>query len=186
MRSSQSKTTYALLDTCVLAPMPLCDTLLRSAERALFHALWSSETLVELRRTLKKFGRSQLQIDRRLQRMEATFPEACVHVSDALLSNIPEIPDPGDRHVIAAAVAGRADVIVTFNLRHFPSSILGAKGIAVRSPDVFLVELFRRSPAQLVEILDWQAIDIRQPKRALLDALRVGLPAFVGLVEKEK
>jgi predicted nucleic acid-binding protein len=186
MHSSNSKTTCALLDTCVLAPMPLCDTLLRCAEGALFDPVWSIETLVELRRTLRKFGRSEAQIDRRFKFMEAAFPEACVHLSDALLNSIPEIPDPGDRHVIAAAVAGRADVIVTFNLRHFPSSILGGKGIEVRCPDVFLVELFRPSPPRLVEILDRQAIDIRQPKQVLLDALRGGLPAFVALVENEK
>jgi len=140
----------------------------------------------ELRRTLKRFGRSESQIERRLRFMEATFPQACVHVSSALVNAVPNLSDPGDRHVIAAAIAIRADVIVTFNLRHFPSSILGARGIAVRSPDAFLVDRFRANPLRLLEILNLQAGDIRQSRSEIVEGLRAGLPEFVRLVEKGK
>jgi len=51
------------------------------------------------------------------------------------------LPDPNDRHVLAAAVRGGADVIVTFNLRHFPKRVLGPLGIEARHPDVFVSNL---------------------------------------------
>ena len=79
-----------MLDACVLAPMPLCDTLLLCAEGyALYRPLWSVETLEELRRTLEKFGRSASQIERRLQFMRDAFPEACVLVLPSLLEAVP-------------------------------------------------------------------------------------------------
>lgn len=107
----------AVLDACVLAPMPLCDTLLRCAEEpALFRAVWSSETLVEVTRTLLKFGYSSQQAESRLRRMQEAFPEAEVHVPPNLLYGTPELPDLSDRHVVAAAIHERAHVIVTTNL----------------------------------------------------------------------
>jgi hypothetical protein len=165
--------------------MPLCDTLLRCAEGTpLFLPLWSSETILELSRTLKKFGRSESQIERRLRFMQVTFPEACLQVSTTDLNAVPDIPDPSDRHVIAAALKGRADVIVTFNLRHFPSSVLGLMGIAARSPDSFLVDLFRANPLRLLEILDQQGEDIHQTRSAVIEGLRPELPEFAALVER--
>jgi hypothetical protein len=165
--------------------MPLCDTLLRCAEGTpLFLPLWSSETILELSRTLKKFGRSESQIERRLRFMEVTFPKACLQVSTRDLNVVPDIPDPGDRHVIAAAIKGRADVIVTFNLRHFPPSMLASRGIVARSPDTFLVDLFRANPLRMLEILDQQGEDIRQTRSAVIDGLRPVLPEFVALVGK--
>jgi hypothetical protein len=89
----------AVLDACVLVPMPLCDTLLRCAEDpALFRALWSM--------------------------MREAFPEACVSVPPALLGAVPEIPDEADKHVVAAAIHEGAQVIVTSNLKHFPQEML--------------------------------------------------------------
>jgi predicted nucleic acid-binding protein len=182
MLSSKSKKISAVLDACVLAPMPLCDTLLRCAEEpSLFLPLWSEETLLEVRRTLKKFGRSESQIERRVNFMEASFPEACVYVRMELLNAVPDIPDHGDWHVIAAAIQGEADLIVTFNLRHFPSSVLKPKGIEVCSPDAFLVDLFHANPQRLLEILNTQAQHIRQSTSAMLERLGAGLPEFVAL-----
>jgi hypothetical protein len=182
-----SKISSAVLDACVLAPMPLCDTLLRCAEEpSLFLPRWSEETLVEVSRTLKKFGRSEGQIERRLSFMEASFPEASVYVPMALLNAVPDIPDPGDWHVIAAAIQGEADLIVTFNLRHFPSSLLARVGIEVCSPDAFLVDLFHSNPQRLLDILDTQAEHIRQSRSAVLERPRTELQEFAALVEKWK
>jgi predicted nucleic acid-binding protein len=173
----------AVLDTCVLAPMPLCDTLLLCAEgSALYRPLWSAETLVELRRTLQKFGRSAAQIERRLQFMREAFPEACVQLLPGQVDAVVEIPDPGDRHLIAAAIQEHAQAIVTFNLRHFPQRVLEPHGIQVLSPDAFLVHQFHLNPMRMLEILDAQAGQIRQTKAAVLERLKTGLPEFVALV----
>jgi hypothetical protein len=55
----------AVLDACVLAPMPLADTLLRLAEESFFVPKWSAEILHEVGTTLAKFGYSVQQIERR-------------------------------------------------------------------------------------------------------------------------
>ena len=70
-----------VLDSCVLAPMPLCDTLLRLAEEpGLYRPLWSEEILHEVSHALEEFGYTQQQRDRRLQAMRTAFPEAIVDV----------------------------------------------------------------------------------------------------------
>jgi predicted nucleic acid-binding protein len=175
----------AVMDACVLAPMPLCDTLLRCAEDDLFRPRWSVEILEEVRRTLLKFGRSESQAERRLQFMKAAFPEACVPISPSQLRALPAIPDPGDKHVIAAAIHVHARAIVTFNLRHFPAEILNPHGILACSPDEFLVRQFLLHPVRMIDILETQSVHIRQGRSYVLGKLRAGLPLFVAVIEKE-
>jgi predicted nucleic acid-binding protein len=174
----------AVLDACVLAPMPLCDTLLRRAEEpALFNPLWSSETLEEVRRTLDKFGYTEMQTDRRLRAMEAAFPEASVHLSPRHLKASPELPDPKDKHVLAAAIRKHASTIVTFNLKHFPRSVLEPSGIVASSPGEFLISLLRRDRAQMLKVLDAQARAVGQSRPDVLEKLKSAVPAFVKAVE---
>lgn len=109
----------AVLDTCVLAPMPLADTLLRLAEPpGLFRARWTDEILAELSRTLTtKLRCSSEQARSRVAAMRHHFPSALVHGHEALIARMPN--DPKDRHVLAAAVRSGADYVVTFNLKDF-------------------------------------------------------------------
>jgi len=65
--------------------------------------------------------------------------------------------DPGDRHVVAAAVKCGAEAIVTFNLRHFPDTALDTWNIEVQHPDEFLVHLYHLNPDLIVNILHEQA-----------------------------
>lgn len=173
----------AILDACVLAPMPLCDTLLRCAEEpALYRALWSEETMAEVSRTLLKFGYSDVQAARRVEYMREAFPEASIGVPSNLLKVVPEIPDSQDKHVVAAAILERAHVIVTSNLRHFPQNVLQPYGILVQSPDDFLVHQYHLNPDRIREVLDIQASGIRQQRKSVLDRLQHGLPNFVALL----
>jgi hypothetical protein len=57
------------------------------------------------------------------------------------------LPDPDDRHVLAAAIRGRADVIVTLNLRDFPAKVLKPHGIVAQHPDGFVVSLLEFAPS---------------------------------------
>jgi predicted nucleic acid-binding protein len=176
----------AVLDACVLAPMPLCDTLLRWAEEVeFFRPRWSVETLEEVGRTLAKFGRSKSQIERRLHFMQEAFPESSVQISPQQIQAVPEIPDCGDKHVIAAAIQARASLIVTFNLRHFPASALQPRGIEVCSPDTFLVRQYFLAPERMLKVLDIQARCIEQRRVDILERLRRGLPHFTALVEEQ-
>ena len=76
---AQSNQYIAVLDTCVLAPMPLCDTLLRLAEDPAFYIpKWSNDIMRELRSTLQRFGYMPAQADRRITAMESAFEDANV------------------------------------------------------------------------------------------------------------
>jgi predicted nucleic acid-binding protein len=135
----------ALLDTCVLVPSRARDVLLEIASRGAYRPLWSTEILAELDRTLRlllgKRGASPDETDayltRLFQQMETTFPDALVTGWESLAA-IVRLPDPDDRHVVAAAWAGRANVIVTDNLAHFPAGALPAP-LCRQSLDDFLL-----------------------------------------------
>ena len=94
----------AILDACVLAPMPIVDTLLRLAEGPHFYIpKWSSHILREGDRTLRdKFANSPQQVRRRIEAMKRAFPDAMVVGYEDLVRAMTN--DPKDRHAMAAAV----------------------------------------------------------------------------------
>jgi hypothetical protein len=174
-----------VLDACALAPMPLCDTLLRCAEEPpLYQVFWSEETLEELQRTLRKFGRSEGQISNRVRMMKRAFPEASVAVDAGLLDAVPEMPHANDRHVFAAAISQNARVIVTSNLRHFPKAALLLYGVSVYSPDDFLIRLLEQDEGRIFEVLNAQASAIGQPRTRVLEGLYPVAPNFVEMVRR--
>jgi predicted nucleic acid-binding protein len=130
----------AVLDACVLVPMPLCDTLLRLAEDpAMYRPLWGEQILQEVGAALiNKLRYTEAQRDRRLQMMREAFPEAVVHIPDGFASPLACIPDENDRHVLAAAICGHANAIVTRNMKHFPDECLKQFDILCQTPDDFL------------------------------------------------
>jgi predicted nucleic acid-binding protein len=100
----------AVLDACVLAPMPLADTLLRLAEEPAFYVpRWSGDILKEVAITLAKFGYSSQQINRRVMAMETSFEDALITGYEDLVPAMRN--DPKDRHVLAAAVRTGAHAI---------------------------------------------------------------------------
>ncbi|HWB36623.1 MAG TPA: PIN domain-containing protein, partial [Rugosimonospora sp.] len=121
-----------------------------------YRPLWSAEILAELDRTLRlmlaKRGTSAEEIDayltRLFQQMATAFPDAQVSGWEELVGTI-ELPDPDDRHVVATAWAGRADVIVTDNLADFPPAALPAP-LARQSLDDFLLDILDLRPRQVV------------------------------------
>lgn len=146
----------ALLDTCVLVPSRARDVLLEIASTGAYRPLWSTEILAELDRTLRlllgKRGASPEEADayitRLFRQVETTFPDALVTGWEPLAGTV-QLPDPDDRHVVAAAWAGRADVIVTDNLADFPRDALPAT-ITRQSLDDFLLDTLDLYPAQVV------------------------------------
>lgn len=110
----------ALLDANVLVPNALRDTLLRVAEADFYRPLWSQGILAETRRTILRLRPSvdPERLDAMFACMNEAFSDALVAGYESLVEGMTN--DMGDRHVLAAAVAGRADVIVTNNVKHFP------------------------------------------------------------------
>lgn len=143
----------ALLDTCVLVPSFLRDVLLEVAEAGVYRAVWSEAILDELEDALlylfDQVGRdpqeSQAAVHRLRRQMGIAFPDAVVTEWEPLEESY-ALPDPDDRHVLAAAVKGRADVIVTDNLKDFPNRSLPAD-LDAQSADEFLLYALDLQPA---------------------------------------
>lgn len=154
----------ALLDTCVLVPIVGADLLLRLADAGLFRPLWSAEILGELRRVLIEVHPDLASggADRRIAMMTSAFMDASVHGWEPLIPKL-ELPDPNDSHVLAAAIAGRADLIVTNNLRDFPPATLTTHGLEAQSLDDFLLNQLDLSPDTTLLALQRQAAAASRP-----------------------
>jgi predicted nucleic acid-binding protein len=114
----------AVLDACVLYPIGLRDTLLNLAEAGCYRVLWTEEILTETSRNIVEDtpGLTAEHLDKTFAAMRRAFPEAMVEGYEHLVDSMTN--DPKDRHVLAAAVAAEADVIVTLNTRPLPSARL--------------------------------------------------------------
>lgn len=130
--------------------------LLEIASAGVYRPLWSSAILTELDRTLRllqgKRGidteATDAYLTRLLQQMHLSFPDALVVDWEALVTSV-VLPDPDDRHVVAAARAGRADVIVTDNLADFPPTALPG-AVSRQSLDEFLLDCLDLHPDPVV------------------------------------
>ena len=173
-----------VLDACVLVPMPLADTLLRlAAGPRLYLPKWSDQIMVEVTRTLQEnFGLSPQKAMYRESEIRRHFPEAWIEGYEDL---IPAMTNhPKDRHVLAAAARAGVKVIVTYNLKDFPSSSLAPYAITAQGPSAFLKSLYDMAPSAVIQTLETQAAAISQPMSYLLSRLSVNTPAFVGMIEK--
>lgn len=169
----------ALLDANVLYPAYLRDVLLRLAQSGAYRPRWGAEILDELARNVKK-GRDAAgkeKVERVISLMREHFEEAEVAGYEAIVPAMTN--DPKDRHVLAAAVIGGADVIVTSNSRHFPPHSREPYEIDLRGPDEFLCGLWEDGdPDRIVAILRrWTEILRREPN-TLEPVLRQRLATF--------
>lgn len=129
----------ALLDANVLYPAPLRDLLLQLAVTDLFKARWSTDIHREWIEALLRNEphRDRAALERTRVLMDTATRDALVTGYESLIPTL-SLPDKGDRHVLAAAIIGRCDVIVTQNLKHFPDAALAPFGIEAQHPDEFL------------------------------------------------
>ena len=160
-----------LLDACVLLPYQLCDLLLRLAEEEMYEPLWSEEILHEVERNLSTtFRKSPEQAARRVNRMRAAFPFAAVDNYQALTPVMTN--HRKDRHVLAAAVCGGAALIVTANLKDFPTEALAKYDIEAIHPDDFLKDQFALDPDRTIRCVAQQRHDYTRPVLTLDDFYR--------------
>ncbi|MCB2129718.1 MAG: PIN domain-containing protein [Rhodobacteraceae bacterium] len=169
----------AVLDACVLFPTVLREVLTGVAAAGLYTPLWSERILEEWARATAKLGPGAEIVARgEIVALAAAFPKASVAPQPALESRL-WLPDPADIHVLASAIAGHADLIVTFNAADFPRGTLAEEGLERMDPDQFLLALWRGHPGQVAgvveavrdkaETLSGQA----QPLRALMKRARL-------------
>ncbi|MDA8208607.1 MAG: PIN domain-containing protein [Actinomycetota bacterium] len=173
----------ALLDACVLVPVTLADSLLRVADQGLYRPLWSSRILEEVVAAICEVHPEipEDRIRRRVSDMGRYFPEAQVQGWGQLLDWL-HLPDPDDRHVLAAAIRGRADAIVTANIKDFPADVVGSFDIEVVHPDAFLLDQLDLDRNAVLEALRDQARHARHPALSARDLARrltrAGVPEF--------
>jgi predicted nucleic acid-binding protein len=129
----------AILDANVLYPTLLRDTLLSLAVARLYHARWTTTIHDEWTRNLV-LARPDVaaKLPAVVAKMNDSVPDCLVTHYEPLITSL-ELPDPDDRHVLAAAIVGHADAIVTFNTKDFPDAVLQPYGIEVQHPDEFVV-----------------------------------------------
>jgi predicted nucleic acid-binding protein len=159
-------------DACVLYPAPLRDLLMRLALTDLYRARWSDqiheEWITAVLRNRPDLSRAQLERTRSL--MNAHVRDALVEGHQPLIPAL-ELPDPEDRHVLAAAIQCGADLILTFNLDDFPEHALASYGIGACHPDPFLVDQLNLDAERVCLAMRQHRTSLRNPTKTIEEYL---------------
>mgnify|MGYP003132606529 FL=1 len=143
-----------VLDTCVIYPTVMRQMLLGVAARGVFTPLWSARIIGEWLRAAEKLGREGVaQAHAEAALLDVAWPEAEVTYPAALEARL-WLPDAADIHVLAAAIAGSADMIVTLNVKDFPRNILAEEGVSRADPDGFLHGIWQAQPDLVQAVAD--------------------------------
>lgn len=150
------------LDANVIYSITLTDALLTLAEHDLFLPLWTPNVLQEAQEAASRTlpDAAQQAFRKRLIMMDQAFPESSIHVEESEWSQF-DLPDPDDRHVLAAAAQGQANALATRNIKDFPQKLLDSFSIQVITPDDLLCVLLRRNrKPQLAPYVSLSILDI--------------------------
>lgn len=143
----------AVLDACVLYPTVLREILIGCAKVGLYQPLFSERILREWVLATAKLGPSAPVIaEGEAALLRANFPKSMIREQPGIEARV-HLPDPNDEHVLAIAIAGHADCIVTFNAQDFPRHILAEEGLDRRDPDGFVWELQSKDPAAVSDVI---------------------------------
>lgn len=175
-----------LIDACVLTPTIMREVVLGAASEGLFKPLWSTHIVEEWTRASRRRngdeGEVRAQGDAAL--MRARWPDAEVSGWEERAREI-ALPDPDDAHVLAAAIEGRADLILTLNIKDFPRRTLAGYGLERVAPDPFLWALWADGDVALKRVLNGVCSGTRAAGRDPQDFRRLlkraGLPRLAKL-----
>jgi predicted nucleic acid-binding protein len=177
-------TVVAIYDANVLYPSALRDLLVRIGDARLVQPRWTDEILDE---TFGSLIQNRPDLDpAKLQRTRELMNSA---IRDVLVEGYEQhidrvaLPDPNDRHVLAAAIQAGASVIVTKNSRDFPQAELSKWGMIAQHPDDFLSSISERNAEKLAALVEDMALAWRSPRAdadSVLDQLAVDIPSTVA------
>ena|ERR1700681_1037403 len=159
-----------VLDACVLANSTIRDFVLYAAYLALYRPLWTDEILNDLRATLDRFGIRAERIEYIVGQMMNAFPDACVDSYQSLASNL--ATDTRDRGIIAAAIVGKAQLLVTENTHRFPTKALSRFHIEATNADDFLRDLLDIDPERMIEVLSTITDSRKMPRHTVEELLQ--------------
>jgi hypothetical protein len=179
-----SEPPVVVYDACVLYPFHLRNLLVELAVEGFVAARWTDTIHDEWIRSLaKRAGLPRARFIKTRDLMKAVLPEADVRGSESIVPSL-TLPDANDRHVLAAAIAARASIILTWNVKHFPASALAPHGVIAKDPDTFLTALAGEDIDAIRDVVESarQNLTLTEPSHtAYLAALRrQGLKAFVA------
>ena len=141
-----------LIDACVLFPTVMREIALGVAATGLFTPLWSARILEEWARASVKLGPlGEVQARAEIAVLRADWPKADVTWNPSLEARL-WLPDDNDVHVLAAAISGSADAIMTLNKKDFPRGTLMEEGLDRVEPDGFLYGLCLDHPEAVEEV----------------------------------
>ncbi len=168
-----------LIDTCVLYPTVMRSVVVGVAATGAFKPLWSARILEEWARAARKLGPGgEAQARAEISQLRTQWPEAEMIWKPSLESRL-WLPDPNDVHVLAAAVAGSADVILTLNAADFPRNVLADEGLSRADPDAFLLGHWQAGPGAVLGVCNSVLAEARRlsgahwEMRALLKKARL-------------
>lgn len=173
----------AALDADVLVPILCCDFLLTAFDLGLYEPVVSTEAIAEVKRNLiEDFPQlDPVSLRRRVSQMREALEDHLVDPDS--LDDVPEVINPKDRHVIAAALAGEATVIVTNDKRLRAETETADVGLSGMSADHFAVHLWELMPDDVDVVIN--ALVAKRTKRPvtreeLMEALRQPFPAMAA------
>lgn len=176
-------------DANVLYPAELRSFLMHLALTGLFSARWSNQVHEEWIGNLlnKRPDLTRQQLERTRDLMNKHALGCLVTGYESLISGL-HLPDENDRHVLAAAIHGRANVIVTANLKDFPGNELSRFGIEAQHPDKFILSLVRKSPEEVIQAAQDHRLSLKNPSKTEIEYLdtleRQGLPRTASVLRK--
>jgi predicted nucleic acid-binding protein len=171
----------AVLDANALYPAPVRDLLLSLAVEGLFYARWTHRIHEEWVRNLA-LNRPEIKprLAALVELINLSVPDCLIENHEALIEAL-VLPDPDDRHVLAAAIAGHADAIVTFNLKHFPASALDPHRVEAIHPDDFVLNQLELRPYEALAAVKKMRARLTRPAQTAAELIatleRCGLPA---------
>jgi PIN domain len=155
----------ALLDACVMFSAPMADLLMSLHVAGLYAARWTERIDGEWTRgVLRQKPDLSEKLGRRRDAMHSAVPdwEVPADAYEALMPGL-RLPDADDIHVLAAAIAGHADCIVTSNLKHFPDAVLRQHQLEAIHPDDFVVFQFDLDPYPALAAVKQMRARLRNP-----------------------
>lgn len=163
-----------ILDTNVLYPIEVRDLLFWFAHYELYTPKWSIHIFDEWKEVMMRKGLPEEESLKRIEKANRAFPDALVEGYEHLINSL-HLPDMKDCHVLAAAIKTNADVIVTNNLKDFPTETLEAYGLCAKSADDFLTDIIDLNHDKAVEAFKQLVLNRKNPdldEYQVLGALR--------------
>ena len=144
----------ALLDANVLYPATLRSLLIDLSVMGVYQAHWTDEIHDEWIRNLllNRPDLDLVNLQRTRELMDRALDTARITGYEVLIAQL-QLPDPDDRHVVAAALQGEVELIVTQNLKDFPEAGLKPLGLTAVHPDRFVGDLLKAQPEEVLEAL---------------------------------